>query len=552
MIGAGLWVSGAPHAEPALPHYSRGMTFSPRLTAGRLVLWAAALLGGCAVLPPPVPRAATYAITDVEATTLGRFAAQGAPAAEAGKPPMSGFRLMPDAAFAFDARISLARTAEKSLDVQYYLIQNDDVGLLLLKELRDAAERGVRVRLLVDDLYTGGEDELFASFSAFPNVEVRLFNPLPSRLSSLPARIALSLLDFGRINHRMHNKLLVADNSFAVSGGRNIANEYFMRSTEANFIDMDVLSNGPIVHDMSKAFDMYWNSSHVRSIENIAPLTVPKDEAQKRFDAVARTALPDVPLRPRDSLDKSPLGEELITGKIDHYWATAKLYADSPDKITREPEDALRGSVTEGALGFIGTAKVRAIIASPYFIPGPIGIAMMKKQVQDKVRVVVVTNSLGSTDEPLAYAGYERYRADMLKAGVVIYEIAPEYSAKNKRFGDFGKSISRLHAKLAMIDDERIFVGSMNLDHRSAAVNTELGLVIDSPPMVEQYIKLVTGTRVEDLGYRLRLTPDGRRAQWLEYNDEGGDIVHQDVPGEFLWLRFKNWLLLPIVGEDLL
>ena len=324
-----------------------------------------------------------------------------------------------------------------------------------------------------------------------------------------------------------------------------------MRSTEANFIDMDVVSSGPIVHDMSKAFDMYWNSSHVRPIETIAPLTVSKDEAQHRFDELARTAVPDVPLRPRDVLEKSPLGEELLTGRIDRRWATAHLFADNPDKITRDRNAAFRGSVTEGALGVIDTAKKKVVIASPYFIPGPIGMAMMRKQIDANVSVVVVTNSLGSTDEPLAYAGYERYRADMLKVGVTIYEIAPRYTF-NKRFGDFGKSISRLHAKLAMIDDSRMFVGSMNLDHRSAAVNTELGLVIDSPPMVEEYNKLVTGPRTDDLGYRLRLTPDGRRAQWVEYDDQGGDIVHEDVPGEFLWLRFKNWLLLPIVGEDLL
>ena len=527
------------------------MQFSPRHFASGLLALATLLLGGCFTLPTAVPNTPSYAITDVAKTTLAKLAAQGAPPVAPDGSPFSGFRLLPEAAFAFDARISLARNAEKSLDVQYYLINNDDVGLLLLRELREAAERGVRVRLLIDDLYTGGEDELFASFAAFPNVEVRLFNPLPSRVSSLPARLALSIFDFDRINHRMHNKLLVADNSFAVSGGRNIANEYFMRSTEANFIDMDVVSSGPIVHDMSKAFDMYWNSSHVRPIETIAPLTVSKDEAQHRFDELARTAVPDVPLRPRDVLEKSPLGEELLTGRIDRRWATAHLFADNPDKITRDRNAAFRGSVTEGALGVIDTAKKKVVIASPYFIPGPIGMAMMRKQIDANVSVVVVTNSLGSTDEPLAYAGYERYRADMLKVGVTIYEIAPRYTF-NKRFGDFGKSISRLHAKLAMIDDSRMFVGSMNLDHRSAAVNTELGLVIDSPPMVEEYNKLVTGPRTDDLGYRLRLTPDGRRAQWVEYDDQGGDIVHEDVPGEFLWLRFKNWLLLPIVGEDLL
>jgi len=499
------------------------MQFSPRHFASGLLALATLLLGGCFTLPPAVPNTPSYAITDVAKTTLAKLAAQGAPPVAPDGSPFSGFRLLPEAAFAFDARISLARNAEKSLDVQYYLINNDDVGLLLLRELREAAERGVRVRLLIDDLYTGGEDELFASFAAFPNVEVRLFNPLPSRVSSLPARLALSIFDFDRINHRMHNKLLVADNSFAVSGGRN----------------------------MSKAFDMYWNSSHVRPIETIAPLTVSKDEAQHRFDELARTAVPDVPLRPRDVLEKSPLGEELLTGRIDRRWATAHLFADNPDKITRDRNAAFRGSVTEGALGVIDTAKKKVVIASPYFIPGPIGMAMMRKQIDANVSVVVVTNSLGSTDEPLAYAGYERYRADMLKVGVTIYEIAPRYTF-NKRFGDFGKSISRLHAKLAMIDDSRMFVGSMNLDHRSAAVNTELGLVIDSPPMVEEYNKLVTGPRTDDLGYRLRLTPDGRRAQWVEYDDQGGDIVHEDVPGEFLWLRFKNWLLLPIVGEDLL
>jgi len=527
------------------------------LQRGRIALALASallltLLVGCASLPPPTERPATHAVTEVDDTLLGKLAAEGAPPAAPGQPPLSGFRLMPEAAFAFDARISLARNAEKTLDVQYYLIQNDDVGLLLLKELREAATRGVRVRLLIDDLYTAGEDELFASLAAFPNVEVRLFNPLPSRVPSFSGRLLLSLHEFRRINHRMHNKLLVADNSFAVSGGRNIANDYFMRSTAANFIDMDIVSSGPVVREMSKAFDLYWNSAHVRPIAEVAPLTMTPSEAQARFDKIASTAVPDVPLRPRDNLDRSPLGEQLATGLVTRYWAPWKFLADNPDKITRKADAAYRGSVTEGALGVIDAAKKRVIIASPYFIPGPMGMAMMRKQVDDGVRVVVVTNSLGSTDEPLAYAGYERYRADMLKAGVVIYEIAPTYTGRNKRFGEFGKSISRLHAKLAMIDDAKVFVGSMNLDHRSAAVNTELGLVVDSPEMLEEYNRLVTGTRVDDIGYRLRLTADGRRAQWLEFDDKGEDIVHEDVPGEFLWLRFKNWLLLPLVGEELL
>ena len=509
---------------------------------------AAAWLAGCVSLPPPQPRPVVTAITDVADTELGQLAVAGTPG---GSTELSGFRLLPEAAFAFDARISLARHAEKSLDVQYYLIHKDDVGLLFLKELREAAARGVRVRLLVDDLYTAGEDEVFSTLSAFPNIEVRLFNPLPSRANSLTARLLFSLTDFGRINHRMHNKLLVADNSFAVSGGRNIANEYFMRSTAANFIDMDVLSSGPVVRQMSEGFDRYWNSEHVRPIESIVPLRMPVEEAQKRFDAMARTAVPDVQIRQRDVLNKSPVGEQLTTGKIDRYWAPFTLFVDDPEKITRKADAAYVGSVTEGALSVINSAKRDVKIGSPYFIPGAHGMAMMKKAIEQGGRITVVTNSLGATDEPLAYAGYERYRADMLKIGVSIYEIAPTLSGRSGRFGDFGKSISRLHAKLAVIDDERFFVGSMNLDHRSAAVNTEMGLVIDSPELVGDYNKLMTGERL-NLGYRLRLAPNGRRVQWLEYDDAGGDIVHEDEPGEFLWLRFKNWLLLPIVGEDLL
>jgi len=511
-------------------------------------LLAAAWLTGCVSLPPPEPRAPVTAFTDVAQTELAQLAAKDVPS---NSTALSGFRLLPEAAFAFDARISLARHAEKSLDVQYYLIQKDDVGLLFLKELREAAARGVRVRLLVDDLYTAGEDEVFSTFSAFPNVEVRLFNPLPSRANSLTTRLLLSLTDFGRINHRMHNKMLIADNSFAVSGGRNIGNEYFMRSTAANFIDMDVISSGPVVRQMSEGFDRYWNSSHAWPIERIAPLRTTPEAGQRRFDEIVRTAVPDVPIRPRDVLNKSPVGEQLITGKIDRYWAPGTLFVDDPEKITRTAEEAFVGSVTEGALSVINAARHEVKIGSPYFIPGANGMAMMKKAIERGGRITVVTNSLGATDEPLAYAGYERYRADMLKIGVTIYEIAPTLTGRSGQFGDFGKSISRLHAKLAIIDNERFFVGSMNLDHRSAAVNTEVGLLIDSPELVGDYNKLMSGERI-NLGYRLRLGPNGRRVQWLEYDDAGGDIVHEDEPGEFLWLRFKNWLLLPIVGEELL
>ena len=265
-------------------------------------------------------------------------------------------------------------------------------------------------------------------------------------------------------------------------------------------------------------------------------------------------AAPDVPIRPRDVLDQPPLGEQLATGRLGLRWAKAHLFADDPAKITRTAEAAYKGSVTEGALGVINAAHTEVQIISPYFIPGQQGLAMMKTAIARGGRISIVTNSLGATDEPLAYAGYERYRADMLKIGVEIAEIAPELTGRSGRFGEFGKSISRLHAKVAVIDRRRLFVGSMNLDHRSAAVNTEMGLVIDSAEVVGDFERLIGPDRRERirLGYTLRLGPDGKRVQWIETDDQGGDVVHEDQPGQFLWLRFKNWLLLPIVGEELL
>ena len=514
------------------------------------MLLAAVLLGGCATLPPPVPTAPSSAITEVRDTRLAQIAAAGAPS---GRPDLSGFRLLPEAAFAFDARVALIRHAQKSLDVQYYHIHSDEVGLHFLRELRDAAARGVRVRLLIDDLYTGGQDALLLGLAAFPNMEVRLFNPLPSRAESLSVRFLFSLHEFGRINHRMHNKQLVADNSCAVTGGRNIASEYFMRNTAANFIDMDVLSCGPVVREMSQGFDRYWNSPQVRPVAGVAVDTSPPEAARRRFDELAAAGLPDVPLRPRDVMERTAVGQQLEAGALELRWARAQLYVDDPGKIVRGNDaEAFRGSVTEGTLRAFDAARREVIIVSPYFIPGARGMEMMRRATGGQSgRIFLVTNSLGATDEPLVYAGYTRYRAEMLRIGVTIREIAPELTGRSGHFGDFGRSISRLHAKLAVIDERLLFVGSMNMDHRSAAVNTETGLLIDSEELVADYMTLIHNARF-DASYRLRLSPDGRRVQWLEPDPQGNEIVHDDEPGGHYWLRFKNWLLSPWVGEELL
>lgn len=506
-------------------------------------------IAGCAGLPGGMHHAPSYAMRGGNATSLERIALR---AAEQASTSDSGFRVLTDAAFALDARISLIRKAERSVDVQYYLIRSDDVGLLFLKELRDAAMRGVRVRLLVDDLYASGEDELFSSLSAFPNIEIRLFNPLPSRVKSMALRLVFSLSQISRINHRMHNKLLVADDTFAVSGGRNIANDYFMQDNVANFIDVDVLSNGPIVHEMSNVFDKFWNSKQVRTISEVAPSTVTQDAARIRFNAIARGAIPDVQLNARDALGRRSVGEQLSAGDIEMKWAYGRVYADRADKLDRAHEDAFNGSVAQGALDAIATSEREVLIISPYFIPGANGMKVLTQLISRGGSVSVITNSLSSTDEPLAYAGYERYTIELLKAGAALYEIAPDNSSRARQFGDFGDSLSRLHAKVTVIDGKQIFIGSMNLDHRSASINTEFGLLIESPDMAAELHSLLSTEHFE-LGYKLTLAPDGRRIQWVTHDGRGDHIVYEDVPGSHPWLRLKNWLLLPLLGgEELL
>ena len=293
---------------------------------------AALLPVACAVVvPPSAPREPVAAIAASAATPLGAAAARAA--AAAGPPAgRSGFLALPQAGFALDARLELMRRARASLDVQCYLIGRDATGLLLLRELRDAARRGVRVRLLVDDLYTAGMDPLLAALAAEPGVSVSVFNPFAFGRDSIALRALGLLADFERLNHRMHNKLLVADGAFAVVGGRNLADEYFLRSPGANFIDFDALATGPVVADLARIYDRYWNSEHALPIGRVAAPSTLRGaagagtgaleaaaagiEADARAEArlgIAEPARPSV-LPGQSVLGTPPLGAELDAG----------------------------------------------------------------------------------------------------------------------------------------------------------------------------------------------------------------------------------------------
>ena len=276
------WVTGpSPAIWPGrLPTVWRAVQPWRRWLAKALVWLLGCSLIGCANLPAPVPREPTLALPASTATTLGRIAAESSP-----DEALSGFRLLPVGAFAIDTRLALIRRAERSIDVQYYLIQNDETGRFLLRSLRDAARRGVRVRLLMDDLYTSDSDEVLLGLAAQRNVEIRLFNPFPGGRGHFLTRFLASAHDFNRVNRRMHNKLLIVDGAMAVTGGRNIANEYFMRHALANFVDLDAFVIGALVPKLAELFDDYWNSPVVFPLHRIVPPPGDLDELLAQFDS---------------------------------------------------------------------------------------------------------------------------------------------------------------------------------------------------------------------------------------------------------------------------
>ncbi|MGJ7543807.1 phospholipase D family protein [Variovorax sp. LT1R16] len=507
---------------------------------------AIACLSGCASLPPVERSASTWAITDVAGSPLARMVEASRPANATGR---SGFRLLSDPGHAFEARLLLIAQAQRAIDVQYYVLDGDATGLEFLFALREAARRGVRVRLIVDDLHVGNKDAMFSALAALPGFEVRMFNPLPARGGTLVSRVLRSLHEIRRVNRRMHNKLLVADSSLSVSGGRNIANEYFMRAADANFIDIDVLATGDIVRDQSAAFDQYWNSEQVYPVGQLAvagALTV---------DALLTTSvLPDAPPRavqPLDRLGQNAVGEQWRQGRLRLFWAPAKVLVDPPEKIMRSDFESRFGdSVSRRTLDLLRTARSSVLISSPYFIPGDVGLGVMRETAANGAKTLVVTNSLAATDEPLVYAAYARHRRDMLALGTTLYEISPALAKRSGGLGDFGASNGRLHAKLAIVDERHVYIGSMNLDGRSASFNTELGLIIDSPELARNFSRIVRGDDFRS-GYVVRLGTDGQM-EWVERDAQGSETVHRTEPGTSWARAIRDWAISLFLDEELL
>jgi cardiolipin synthase C len=483
-----------------------------------LLACLALLLAGCAALPPRGEVEPSAALQSWMQTSLGRSASAARAQQDQGH---TAFRLLLRPDEALQARLALIERAERTLDVQYYIFEDDAVGRELLVALRRAAARGVRVRLLLDDLQLAGGGP-----APQAGLQVRVFNPLPARQGGIVQRVLFSLHEFRRVNHRMHNKLLVADNSFSVSGGRNIATEYFMLGASANFLDLDVLAAGPVVQAQSAAFDRYWNSPQAWPLEIL------------QQPAVA----PLHPLPP-PWLEPAPaLSTEGWT------WAPARVLEDDPGKLLGASlRERFAQSVSAQTLAMIESARERVVIVTPYFIPGEIGLATMARAQARGVTTIIVTNSLAATDEPLVHAAYGRYRRRMLALGVTLYEVSPTLARRLPQWGNLGRSEGRLHAKLALLDQRWMYVGSMNMDGRSASLNTEGGVWIDSPDLVARFLDVVGPERFSG-AYELRLAPDGS-LRWLEH---GGATVHATEPGASALHTLRKWLVLPLLDEELL
>lgn len=506
-----------------------------RAGAAALVVVAAATYG-CASLPPLGERTASVVLAGTADTRLGQAIAPLA----AGHPGLSGIHPLSDGRDAFAARVLFARAAERSLDVQYYIWRNDLTGTLMLDALRSAAARGVRVRLLLDDNNTAGLDPALAAFDREPNVEVRLFNPFRNR----EWRSLGYLLDFMRLNRRMHNKSFTVDNQATIVGGRNIGDEYFGAAGDMLFVDLDVLAVGQVVGEVSRDFDRYWNSA---SAYPVAALVDP-DEAEPAGVLAQRAA--NLRQRPEaqrylEAIRSSPFVEQLVQRKLALEWSMTRLVSDDPAKVLGKAERDARMAVHLGKL--LGEPKQQLDLVSPYFVPSKDAARVVGDISRGGARVRVLTNSLEATDVAAVHAGYAKWRRELLDAGVSLYELrrrwGPELPETGR--GSLGSSASSLHAKTFGVDGRSVFVGSFNLDRRSIDLNTEMGFVIDSPALARELDRTLDES-IPGSAYEVRLDEDGK-LYWLE---RSGDrtVRHDEEPGATIWKRagVKILSFLPI------
>ena len=501
----------------------------------RVTFWLSALItallliGGCASAPLDYPKETTYAVQDTSGTRQAGNVARWLD----GNTDVNGFYPLNQGFDAFGARLLLIENAQVSIDLQYFLMKSDNAGYVLAAKLLEAADRGVRVRVLLDDIFTTVTDEQLGVLDAHPNLEVRIFNPIARK-----GFFALNYLgNFSLANRRMHNKALISDNQIAVVGGRNLAVEYYQLEETGEFMDFDMLSVGPIVRDVSAEFDTYWN--HQLAVPLAAMFT---HEGAERLEEM-RDSLQRLMSKAGNSIYAQAVNTEVLNKLQDQslspYIAEARLIVDDPQKLLEKVSDEHKIVVNE-VRDAILKAENEVIISTPYFIPRDRGMAVLEELRARGIRVVIFTNSLSTNNHTAVHSAYSSYREDILKAGVELWEARADAVQITSEQGQLQPGRLTLHTKGMVIDRNKIFVGSLNLDPRSIDINTEMGLLIDSPELSSS---LAEGflQRLPTIGWRVKLDPDGHLS-WHGISD-GAQLVETTEPQTTAWERFKAWFL---------
>jgi len=496
-----------------------------RLAIRAALLFTAAMSSACAL---PDLDGLALSVASTAAKTADTVLGQAIGPRTEEHPGKNGVHVLGNPRESFAVRALLARSAERTLDVQYYIWHDDITGRLLLQALREAADRGVRVRLLLDDNGIGGMDDKLAALDALDNLEIRLFNPFPTRRFKRLGYV----VDFERLNRRMHSKSFTADSQAAVVGGRNVGDEYFGATAGILKADMDIMLVGPIVDEISTDFDKYWSSGSAYPVDRLMTALEP-DERESVLASIA--AIVDDPASTTylNEIERTPLVESLGNQQLELLWADVHMVTDDPAKGlgALEGDELLINQLDE----VLDAPRKSVVLVSPYFVPGSEGTEIFASLARSGVDVRILTNALEATDVIAVHAGYAKRRKALLEAGVRLYEMQrlSKETKRNKSAGPFGSSASSLHAKTFAIDGERTFVGSFNLDPRSISLNTELGFIVDSPELASEVESAFDGG-IPERAYEVHLDEDGD-LYWLDRRGE--DIVRLDSEPETGWFK---------------
>jgi cardiolipin synthase C len=553
-------------AFPSLP--------APRAAAGTrwlALLFLSLWITGCASLPSEVDRPVSTALANPSETRLGALVA--ARAAQAGTRNDSGFALVGDAELAFTSRMTLIKAAQKTLDIQYYAIFADDTTERMFEALREAAGRGVRIRILLDDFNTSGKNAQVLKLAFEKNFELRLFNPLPGGRGSMVMRVLSNLKDAARMQRRMHNKIFVADNAVAITGGRNLGETYFGQSQGTNFVDIDIIAAGRIARDLSASFDQYWNNPLAYPVQSL--MTAQEIEALKRpppgtqpanLNREDPAALATATQAAIAESNASAAAAAALPGSTDlrlltWTWAPSILLVDKASKIAADADTTgeSQDTTVDGLLQLMSQAKSNVLIVSPYFVPGERMMKQFADLRQRGVRVRVLTNSLASNDAPAAHVGYARYRKALLDLGIELYEMRAEQEGSFSSFGSSalgggstGGSTSgsraSLHSKVVVMDDRLLVVGSMNLDLRSQLQNSEVAIVIRNRAISAEATRLIEPT-LSTGAYRVEL--DEGQMVWRA--PQGSQLKDSRVEPDASWgLKLMLKLIGPFAPDEML